>query len=297
MMNNKPLVLKTLLEKAQAQCYAIGSFNCRYTPMIKAVMKAAQNCKSPVSIQISQREMRWFQIDLYEFVREVLKSVEEDNITIPYAIHLDHTWDFDVIKTAIDAGFTSVMMDASQYKLEENIAKTKEVVAHAHAKGITVEAELGKIGSTDKQETDIDEMLYTVPEEAKIFVEETSVDYLAVSVGTAHGVYAVKNPKIDFERLKAIRELVKIPLVLHGGSGVPEESIKQAITIPGGGISKVNIATELEMEFLAAINRDKRLSADELKALDVKQVEQGRTAVERIVEEKLKFFLGSANQV
>ena len=129
------------------------------------------------------------------------------------------------IKDAIDAGFMSVMIDASQKCFEENAAITKEVVEYAHARGVAVEAELGRIGATDKIETDNDESLYTDPQEAKEFVERTGVDTLAVSIGTAHGVYPVKNPMIDLERLAQIREQIDIPLVLHGGSGLPRETV------------------------------------------------------------------------
>ncbi|WHH57112.1 class II fructose-bisphosphate aldolase [Petroclostridium sp. X23] len=295
-MDNRPIALKVLLEKAQQQRYAVGAFNCRYLPMIKSVLKAAQSCESPVCIQISQREAKLYEIDLYQFVRKIKEEVKYDSITIPYVIHLDHTSEFDIIKTAIDAGFTSVMIDASQYELFENIARTKEVVQYAHAKDISVEAELGKISSTDKLETDSDEMLYTSPEEARIFIEKTKVDALAISIGTAHGVYAVKNPRIDFGRLKRIRALVDIPLVLHGGTGVPEQSIKKAISIEGGGISKLNIATELEMEFLAAIHRDQRMTVGEINALDDQMIQEGRAAVEKTVQEKMRFFLGSIGQ-
>src|SRR5690606_3247282 len=142
------------------------------------------------------------------------------------------------IKAAIAAGFTSVMIDASEHPLEENIRRSKEVVEFAHEQGVSVEAELGRIGTSDFIETDSDVELYTVPEEAQYFVEATGADALAVSVGTAHGVYKVRQPNVDYDRLIAIRALTPVHLVLHGGSGVPAEMIARAITIPGGGVSK-----------------------------------------------------------
>jgi ketose-bisphosphate aldolase len=296
-MRNQPMVLKNILEKAQREGYAVGSFNCRYSPMIRAVLQAAQSCSSPVSIQISQRELQWFGINIKEFAEEVLYWADKDDITVPYALHLDHTWEMDIIKEAIDAGFTSVMIDASKHELEENIRITREVVDYAHQRGVTVEGELGKIGSADKLETEYDEVLYTVPEEAERFVEETGVDYLAVSIGTAHGIYLVKNPKIDFNRLKDIRSLVDIPLVLHGGTGVPEESIKRAIEVEGGGISKVNIATELEMALLESLSRTERMTPQEIRDMDEADVKRSREAVKRLVEEKMRNFLGSAGRV
>jgi fructose-bisphosphate aldolase class II len=164
----------------------------------------------------------------------------------------------------IEAGFTSVMIDASEQPLLENIARSREVVTYAHARGVSVEAELGRIGTTDRIETDDDVELYTDPDEAATFVAATGVDALAVSVGSAHGVYLVRQPKIDFERLHAIRARTSAHLMLHGGSGVPAEMIEQAIKLPGGGVSKVNIATDLEQAALAALGR----LTDELIAQD-----------------------------
>jgi fructose-bisphosphate aldolase class II len=145
-------------------------------------------------------------------------------------------------------------------------------------------------------ETDKDEELYTVPEEAKRFVEETGVDALAVSVGTAHGVYVVRQPKVDYERLTAIRALTPVHLVLHGGSGVPPDMIAKAIHIPGGGVSKVNIATDLEIALLEALGRTERLSNAECKALPPEELAKGRAAVQAAVVDKITNFLGSAGK-
>jgi ketose-bisphosphate aldolase len=285
--------LKQVLEVAERYQFAVGSFSPRYVPMISPVLKAAEKTESPVIVQISQREFERYGINASQFGKEFFKIVDDERITVPVVLHLDHAKDFHVIREAIEAGFTSVMIDASEKELEENIEITKEVVRYAHEKGVSVEAELGKIGTTDFVETDKDEELYTDPEEAKRFVGETGCDALAVSVGTAHGVYLVRKPKVDIERIKAIRTLTSVHLVLHGGSGVPAEMIHQAIRLPGGGISKVNIATDLELAMLEALGREERMTNAECEALPAKSLEKAQRAVEEKVVEKIRYFVQS----
>ncbi|MDN4075317.1 class II fructose-bisphosphate aldolase [Fictibacillus terranigra] len=288
--------LKEVLEKAEQHIFAIGAFSPRYTPMIPSVLRAAQKTDSPVIVQISQKELERYGITPAEFAGEFYRCIQQEEISVPAALHLDHTKEFSVIVDAIDAGFTSVMIDASEKDLAENIGISREAVAYAHSKGISAEAELGKIGTTDFVETDKDEELYTDPEEALKFVSETKCDALAVSVGTAHGVYNVKQPKIDISRLKAIRQLTPVHLVLHGGSGIPSSMIKEAIHLPNGGISKVNIATDLELSLLAAIKRKDRMTNLECKALSPAHLKLAQDAVEETVIEKIEHFLGSAKQ-
>ncbi len=295
-MKNRPQPLAAMLKTAQSNRYAVGAFNCRYQPMIQAVLEAAEQTGSPVCVQISQREIEWFSVDVKAFVREVERVVEECDITIPYSIHLDHSWDRTVFEHVIDAGFTSVMIDASAKPLADNIAATREIVDLVHPLGISVEAELGRISSTDKLETDSDSTLYTDPDEAAQFVEQSGCDSLAVSIGSAHGVYQVKNPKIHMERLREIRKKVSLPLVLHGGTGLPEETVRQAIHIEEGGISKLNIATELELCLLETLGLPERLSAEQIARLSSAQVDAARTAVRSLVMEKMTAFLGSAGQ-
>ena len=182
----------------------------------------------------------------------------------PVGLHLDHTWDMDIIQQAIAGGFTSVMIDASSKELDENIAISREVAEYAHARGVSVEAELGRIFSADAAETDSDEELYTNPREAERFVRETGVDALAVSVGTAHGVYMVRQPKVDLERLKAIRVLHTRSSGAARRSGVPEAMMQAAIHLPGGGVSKINIATDLEQALLPVLGIQKRIPNAEL---------------------------------
>ncbi|MBN2046997.1 MAG: class II fructose-bisphosphate aldolase [Anaerolineaceae bacterium] len=285
--------LTHVLPAAEKGNYAVGSFSPRYAAMIRPVLRAAQTMRSPVIAQISENEFNWYQESPFEFAEEFFRCYADEQISVPVVLHLDHTRVFSVIKDAIDAGFTSVMIDASAKELDENIALSKEIVEYAHARGVSVEAELGRIGTADFIETDKDEELFTVPEEALRFVNETGVDALAVSVGTAHGVYKVRQPRIDFERLRRIRALTPVHLVLHGGSGVPASMIHEAIRLPGGGISKVNIATDLELAALGALGREQRLLNAEMSALPTQQLEAARGAVERTVINKIKHYVGS----
>jgi ketose-bisphosphate aldolase len=287
------LTLKQALETAEKGGFAIGSFSPRYIPMIRPILRAAEKAESPVIVQISQRELVRYGISLSRFAKAFFRVMKEEGITVPVVLHLDHTKDFHIISEAIEAGFTSVMIDASEKELEENIAVTRRVVQYAHERGVSVEAELGRIGTTDFVETETDEELYTDPVEAKRFVEETGCDALAVSVGTAHGVYRVRKPKVDVERIQAIRALTPVHLVLHGGSGVPAEMIHRAIRLPGGGISKVNIATDLELAMLAALGRKERMKNAECESLPVNAMESAQRAVEKVVYEKIRHFVRS----
>jgi ketose-bisphosphate aldolase len=298
-MNDRPPSLKTLkdvLSAAERGGYAVGSFSPRTTAMIQPVLCAGQAARSPLIVQISQRELNRYQITPSRFAEEFFAQLEQQQITVPVVLHLDHTREFPMIWDAIAAGFTSVMIDASEKPLEENISMSREVAEYAHARGVSVEAELGRIGTTDFVETESDEELYTKPDEAERFVSETGVDALAVSVGTAHGVYTVRQPKIDIPRLRAIRALTSVHLVLHGGSGVPAEMMQAAIQLEGGGVSKVNIATDLELAALGALGRDQYLTDAEMNALSTKEITLARAAVEQIVTDKMDNFLRSRGQ-
>lgn len=290
----KLVSMTELLKKAEKGGYGVGSFSARNTFLIEYILKAAQETKSPVIVQISANEFNWFDVTAKEFAErfyDIHEQYEGEAV-----LHLDHTKDISIIKDAIDAGFKSVMIDASQKSFEENICITKEVVEYAHAHGVQVEAELGKIGATDKIETDNDECMYTDPEEAKEFVERTNVDTLAVSIGTAHGVYPVKNPKIDLDRLKDIRKEVDIPLVLHGGSGLPAETVKEAIKVSGGGVSKINIATDLELAFLKSLNCERKSNREIWKMNPEALIVAGKE-VQKVVEDKIRSFVCSAGKL
>jgi ketose-bisphosphate aldolase len=298
-MHSRPsnlVTLNELLPGAERGGYAVGSFAPRYTPMIRPVLRAAEKMRSPLIVQISNNEFRRYESTPEEFADEFYRALEEERIAVPVALHLDHTKVMDVIRSAIAAGFTSVMMDASEKSLDENIAASAEAADYAHEHGVSIEAELGRIGTTDMVETDEDEEMYTDPVEAEQFVRSARVDALAVSVGTAHGVYTVRQPKIDYDRLRAIRAHTAAHLVLHGGSGVPPEMMAKAFRLPGGGISKVNIATDLELAFLGAIGREQRMTNAECEALSSEEIELGRAAVERTVCDKMANFVLSAGR-
>jgi ketose-bisphosphate aldolase len=298
-MNSRPhnlLTLKQALALAERVGCALGSFSPRYTPMIAPVLSAAMEMQSPLIVQVSQKEFERYTVTPPEFAEEFFAQFRAQNVTVPVVLHLDHTKDLAVIRAAIEAGFTSVMIDASEKPFADNIRISREVVEYAHARNVSVEAELGMIGTTDFVETEHDEELFTNPDEAKQFVDETQVDALAVSVGTAHGVYNVRKPRIDYDRLTAIRARTPVHLVLHGGSGVPAEMMAKAIHLPGGGVSKVNIATDLELALLGAMGRTECMTNAECKALAPDQLEQGRAAVAATVRDKMANFVGSAGK-
>ncbi len=289
------LTLNRVLPVAEKGHYAIGSFAPRYTAMIRAVLRAGQKASSPLIVQISQRELSRYGISPAELSDEFYAGVKDEKITVPLVLHLDHTKDFSVIQEAIAAKFTSVMIDASDKPLDENISITRGAAEYAHGHRVSIEAELGRIGRADAEVTEDadDEKGYTDPQEAKRFVRETRVDALAVSVGTAHGVYLTVQPRVDLERLKAIRTLTPVHLVLHGGSGVPAEMMKKAFQLPQGGVSKVNIATDLELAMLQALGLPKWISNAECKQLSRGEIEHGRAAVERTVIGKMTDYVMS----
>ncbi len=271
--------LRELLPRAEQAGYAVGAFSPRYTGMISPVVRAAQALSSPLIVQISQKELTRSQITPRQFASTFFRVIEEENLTVPVVLHLDHTRQFPLIQEAIEAGFTSVMIDASDKNLEENIAITREVVEFAHQHGVSVEAELGRIFSADQIETDDQEASYTLPDEAQYFVLQTQVDALAVSVGTVHGVYRSRTPTIELERLRQIRAMTSVHLVLHGGSGLPVSVLQSAIHLPGGGVSKVNFATDLELAALKALGRETPLTDSEMSSLSVNDLTRAQQAV------------------
>ncbi len=287
------VTLNEILPRAEERGYAVGSFSPRLTPLIQPVLEAAERLCSPIIVQISQKEFNRAGITPSEFAEEFYKQLNSERITVPVVLHLDHTKEFVLVREAVEAGFTSVMIDASDKPLEENIAATREVSRYAHLHGASVEGELGRIGTADFVETDTNVQGLTDPREAERFVDETGVDALAVSVGTAHGLYTTVKPRVDFARLQAIRALTRVHLVLHGGSDVPAAMIRDAIQLPGGGVSKINIATDLEVAMLKALGVKARLTNAECKQLTQSELDIARAAVERTVVDKIVNFLGS----
>lgn len=233
---------KEILLDAHKKGYAVGAFNVNNMEIVQAIIEAAKETNSPVILQASQGGLKYAGV---EYIAAMAK-VAAETAKVPVAIHLDHGTDFVQIMKCIRNGFTSVMIDGSKYPLEENIAITKKVVEIAHAVGVSVEAELGKIGGTEDDITvDERDATFTDPDEAERFVKETGVDYLAIAIGTAHGPYKGE-PKLDFDRLKVIKERLNMPIVLHGSSGVPEDSIRKAVSL---GVNKINIDTDIRMAF------------------------------------------------
>lgn len=272
---------KELLLDAQKNKYGVGAFNINNMEIAQAIIGAAEELNSPAIIQASQGGLQYAGL---EYIA-TLGKLAGRNSEVPIALHLDHGTDFKQITGCIKHGFTSVMIDASQYPLEENIERTKKIVEMAHAVGISVEAELGKIGGTeDDIVVDERDATFTDPEEAKMFVEETGIDSLAIAVGTAHGVYQGE-PKIDFDRIKAIRELVDIPLVLHGSSGVPEESLKKAISL---GICKINIDTDIRASFARTVKDFITKNPDEIDPRKI--LGPAREAMKEVIKEKMIIF-------
>lgn len=283
--------LAPVLATATEHGFAVGSFAPRYTSMIRPILRAGQNLESPIIVQISQREMERYGISPAEFGDAFKEALDQEQPSVPVVLHLDHTFELPVIEAAIDAGFTSVMMDGSALSFEENVEISRQATEIAHRRGVSIEAELGKIGTTDFVETDDDVELYTDPGEAALFVDRTGVDALAVSVGTAHGHYVVRQPKVDLDRLQLIRQATSVHLVLHGGSGVPAKMIQEAVSLPGGGISKVNIATDIEAALLAAIGRSERMSNLQCSTLPLNERRLAEQAVEELVSEKITAYL------
>lgn len=238
---------KQLLMDAQKGGYAIGAFNVENMEMVQAVVAAAEELKSPVIMQTTPSTVKY--ADLAYFYAIVKASAEK--ASIPVVMHLDHGSSYELAMQALRVGYTSIMIDGSHETLEDNIALTKEVVRACHPSGVSVEAELGKVGGKEDDLEGGEGNPYTDPEEAKKFVEATGVDSLAVAIGTAHGVYS-GTPKLDVERLSEIRKVVSIPLVLHGTSGVPDDAVSECIQ---RGMCKVNYATDLRIAFSKGVTR------------------------------------------
>ena len=277
-----PLVtVKELLDKAEAGEYAVGAFNCNNMEIVQAIAAAAEAEKAPVIIQASQGAIKYAGLDYIVG----LVNIAAKNSKIPVALHLDHGTSFEQVIKCIREGFTSVMIDGSKYPLEENIALTKKVVEIARAVGVSTEAELGKIGGTEDDITVLEkEAMLTDPEEAKIFVEQTGVDSLAVAIGTAHGQYKF-DPELDFDRLAKIRSLVNIPIVLHGSSGVPDKDIQKAISL---GVRKVNIDTNIREAFVKGV---REVINKDAKEIDPRKIlGPAREAMIAIVREKIRIF-------
>ncbi len=240
-----PLVTtEQMLRDAQRGGYAVGAFNMENMEMAQAIVAAAEAARSPVILQTTPSTVRYGSLALYRAIAGALA----DGVSVPVAVHLDHGDTFDLAARAVEAGYTSVMIDGSTKPYEENIALARRVMEMARARGIPVEAELGKVGG--KEDDHVAEgNAYTDPGDAADFVRHTGIASLAVAIGTAHGVYAVK-PRLDIDRLAQIRAAVDVPLVLHGASGLTAEDVRACVA---RGICKVNFATELRIAYTEGV--------------------------------------------
>ena len=308
-----PLVTtKEMFEKSMKEGFAIGAFNVNNMELIQGIVDAAAENNSPVILQASSSAIKYARIN---YLMKMVEAAVEEHPNIPIAIHLDHGPDFETCKMCVDNGFTSVMFDGSKYDFEENIRLTKEVVDYAHAHGVVVEAELGKLaGIEDDVNVSASDAMYTDPAQAEEFVRRTGVYSLAIAIGTSHGAYKFKGEaKLRFDILKQIKERIpNTPIVLHGAStvipelvnmcneyggnipgakGVPDEILHEASI---SGVSKINVDTDLRLAMTAGI---RKVFVEDPSAFDPrKYLIPARELVKETVSHKMKDVFGSANK-
>ena len=314
-MSERKLVgTNEMFKKALAGKYAIGAYNVNNMEILQAIAEAAEETQSPIILQVSAGARKYAnQTYLLKLVQAALETT-----TVPIALHLDHGADFEICKACIDGGFSSVMIDGSRFPLEENIKLTKQVVDYAHARGVSVEAELGKLaGVEDDVKVDAKHATYTDPEEAVRFVKETGCDSLAIAIGTSHGAYKFKGEaKLDFERLAEIKKALAdagfpdYPIVLHGSSSVPKYLVEKCNEFGGKlpdaqgvpeemlnyaskhGVAKINIDTDLRLAMTATI---REFFIEHPEKFDPREyMGPGRTAVKELVMHKMRDVLGTA---
>jgi fructose-bisphosphate aldolase class II len=305
---------KYILEKASKEFYAVGAFNFNNLEFLQPILEAAEEKKSPVIIETSEGAIKYAgNGDFFRGARLFVNMVREyaDYMSVPVALHLDHGQNFEVIMACIKAGYSSIMIDDSHSSFEKNMATTKEIVKIAHAAGISVEAELGQLAGIEDNII-AEHNVLVVPEEAKEFVETTQVDFLAPAIGTSHGAFKFKGEaKLDYDRLKKVKELTGIPLVLHGASsvvermvdiaekygadfggskGVPTDVLKETVKL---GINKVNTDTDLRMAYVAGL---REFLTNTPKEFDPrKYYSTAKKYVKELVEERMD-ILGSSNK-
>ena len=303
---------KEMFEKSMKEHFAIGAFNVNNMEIIQGIVDAAAEEKSPVILQASSSAIKYARIN---YLMKMVEAAVEEHPEVPVALHLDHGPDFETCKMCVDAGFTSVMFDGSKYDFEENVRLTKEVVDYAHAHGVVVEAELGKLaGIEDDVNVDSADAMYTDPEQAKEFVERTGCDSLAIAIGTSHGAYKFKGEaKLRFDILAKIKELIpNTPIVLHGASTVIPELVemcnKYGGNIPGAkgvpdeilneaskkGVSKINVDTDLRLAMTAQI---RKVFSEEPSSFDPRRyLTPAREEVKNTVKHKIRDVFGSSNR-
>lgn len=300
-----------ILLKAHKEGYGVGAFNFVNFEMLNAIFNAANEAQSPIIVQASEGAIKYMGIDM---VVGLVKILSARYPHIPVALNLDHGTSFESCKKAIDSGFTSVMIDASHHCFEENVAITKEVVEYAHSKGVSVEAELGRLmGIEDNISVSEQDAVLVNPDEAEEFVKQTQVDCLAPAIGTSHGAFKFKGePKLDFARLQEVKRRTNIPLVLHGASAIPEYVRESFLSTGGdlkgskgvpfeflqeavkGGINKVNTDTDLRIAFMAEVRRV--ANADPTQFDLRKFFTPGMEAMQKVIVERMK-ILGSAQKI
>jgi fructose-bisphosphate aldolase, class II len=283
-----PLVSMTeMLNKAKSEGYAVGQFNLNNLEFTQAILQAAEEEKSPVILGVSEGAARY--MGGFKTVVKMVEGLLEDyKITVPVAIHLDHGSSFDKCKEAIDAGFTSVMIDASHDPFEQNVETTSKVVEYAHSKGVSVEAELGTVGG---QEDDVvaDGVIYADAKECEELVKRTGIDCLAPALGSVHGPYKGE-PNLGFAEMEEIGSLAGVPLVLHGGTGIPTKDIQKSISL---GTAKINVNTENQ---IASAKRVREVLAADTEVYDPrKYLGPAREAIKETVIGKMREF-GSSNK-
>ncbi|MDD9312517.1 tagatose bisphosphate family class II aldolase [Cytobacillus firmus] len=278
MGNNRIVNTLEMFQKASEEKYAIPAFNIHNLETFQVVVDTAAELNSPVILASTPGTISYSGGDYLVS----MGSAAAERYDIPISLHLDHFESFEEIKKYIDFGFKSVMIDASHHPFDENVKIVKQVVEYAHEHGVSVEAELGRLGGVeDDLVVDEKDAKFTNPEQAREFIELTGIDSLAVAIGTAHGLYKGE-PKIDFERLEDIHSVVNIPLVLHGASDIPDAMVKRTIKL---GICKVNIATDLKIPFSNAVKQYFNENPD---ANDPrKYMTPGKDAMKEVVVEKI----------
>ena len=303
-----------MFKKAYEGGYAIGAFNVNNMEIVQAITEAAGELKSPVILQVSAGARKYANAT---YLRKLVEAAVIENPDIPIALHLDHGADFDICKSCVDGGFTSVMIDASKYPFQENIEITQKVVEYAHAHGVVVEAELGKLaGIEDDVKVSAEDSSYTQPEEVEEFVDKTGVDSLAIAIGTSHGAFKFKpgtKPQLRFDILHEIEKKIPgFPIVLHGASSVPQEyvkiinenggALKDAIGVPEdqlreaarSAVCKINIDSDLRLGLTAGIREVMNAHPD---YFDPRQyLTVARQNVKDVVAHKIQDVLGSAGK-
>ncbi|MBT2756588.1 class II fructose-bisphosphate aldolase [Mesobacillus foraminis] len=282
-----PLVSMTeMLKKANEEGYAVGQFNLNNLEFTQAILQAAEEEKSPVILGVSEGAGRY--MGGFKTVVKMVEGLLEDyKITVPVAIHLDHGSSFEKCKEAIDAGFTSVMIDASHHSFEENIEITSKVVEYAHSKGVSVEAELGTVGG---QEDDViaEGVIYADVKECEELVKRTGIDCLAPALGSVHGPYKGE-PNLGFKEMEEINKIAGVPLVLHGGTGIPTEDIKKSISF---GTAKINVNTENQIASAKAVRETLAAKPEEYDPR--KYLGPARDAIRETVKGKMREFGSSS---